>query len=746
METYRFQVKGMGCAACATAIETALAKVEGVELAQVNFAAEQLRVVGDPRLVSINVVRERVMQAGYEVIPLVRGDRQVQLQLQEREQQRKLQILTQKVWLAGGLSTVLVIGSLPMMLGWHVPFIAPFWHDPWLQWLLTTPILVWAGRDFFTGAWKNLRHGTSNMDTLVALGTGVAYGYSAIALLFQQQFASARIRTDVYFETAAVIIALILLGRLLEQRARGKTAAAIKELMGLQVKTARVFRGEETIDLPIEAVQVGDRLLIRPGEKIPVDGNILEGSSSLDESMVTGESLPVEKNRGDRVIGATVNKTGRLIVEVTQVGEDTVLAHIIRLVQEAQGSKAPIQKMADRVTSWFVPVVLFIALATFTVWAIAGNLSLAITTTVSVLIIACPCALGLATPTSIIVGTGVGAKHGILIKDAQSLEIAAHLETIVLDKTGTLTQGKPSVTHYLSQIEEEHFWAIVGSVEQSSEHPLAEALFRESQVRSATLVKLEHFQSFTGQGVQASIQGQDIHIGTAQWLGHLGVNTDSLQTQAEQWQHQGNTVVWVAGDRQLLGIIALADQLKPHSHPVVQRLQHMGLKVVLLTGDNQATAEAIAQQVGITELHAEVHPDQKAAVIKSLQHNNHRVAMVGDGINDAPALAQADVGIAIGTGTDVAIAASDITLMSGELQGIVTAIHLSRATLNNIHQNLFFAFIYNIASIPIAAGILSHWHIFLNPMIAGAAMAMSSVSVVSNALRLKTTTANLLQR
>jgi Cu+-exporting ATPase len=746
MDTYRFQVKGMGCAACATTIETVLAKLEGVELAQVNFATEQLRVDFDHRLVSLNILQERVAQAGYEAIPLVKGDRQTQLQLREREQQQKMRELTHKVWFAGGLSVVLVVGSLPMMLGLHLPFIAAFWHDPRLQWLLATPILFWAGQDFFVGAWKNLRHGTSNMDTLVALGTGVAYGYSAIAVLFRQQLESVQIKTDVYFESAAVIIALILLGRLLEQRARGKTAAAIKELMGLQVKTARVFRGEETVDLPIEAVQVGDRLLIRPGEKIPVDGTILEGSSTIDESMVTGESLPVEKSQGDRAIGATINKTGRLILAATHVGEDTVLAQIIRLVQEAQGSKAPIQKLADQVTGWFVPVVLAIALVTFTFWAIAGNLSLAITTTVSVLIIACPCALGLATPTSIIVGTGVGAKHGILIKDAQSLEIAAHLNTIVVDKTGTLTQGKPSVTHYLSQIEDDRFWSLVGSLEQSSEHPLAEALFQESQVRNLPLLSLENFQSFTGQGVQALIQGQEIHIGTAKWLESLGIETQPLQEQEKQWQQQAQTVVWVAGDRQLLGIIALADQLKPNSRQVVERLQKMGLKVVLLTGDNQATAEAIAQQVGITDLYAEVHPDQKAAVVKSLQTDHNKVAMVGDGINDAPALAQADVGIAIGTGTDVAIAASDLTLISGDLQGIVTAIHLSRATLKNIHQNLFFAFLYNTASIPIAAGILSHWHIFLNPMIAGGAMAMSSVSVVSNALRLKTSTANLLQR
>ncbi len=737
METRQFQIKGMGCAACATTIETALQKTAGVQTAQVNFAAEQLRVEFDGTQVNGETLQQVVSDAGYEAIPLMQGDRQSQLDQQEREQARQLQQLSRKVWLAGALSAVLVIGSLPMMLGVNIPGIAHWWHNPWLQWALTTPIMVWPGQGFFTGAWKSLKNRTADMNTLVALGTGVAYGYSVLATVFAAQFQAWGLTGDVYFESAAVIITLILLGRFLERRARGKTAAAIRELMGLQVKTARVLRGESTVDIPVEQVQVGDRLLIRPGEKIPVDGEILEGDSTLDESLVTGESLPVEKTVGDHVIGSTLNKTGRLILKATHVGEDTVLAQIIRLVQEAQGSKAPIQKLADQVTAWFVPAVLMIALITFSIWAIAGNLSLAITTLVSVLIIACPCALGLATPTSIMVGTGVGAQHGILIKDAQSLELAAHLSTIVLDKTGTLTQGKPSVTNCHSLIEEAQLWSWVASVEQSSEHPLGEAIFQHAQAKNVPFVSLENFQSQTGQGVQATINQQSIYIGTAQWLTDLDIDLEPLQSQATAWQNEGKTVIWVAIDQQLAGIIALADQLKPTSASVVKQLQKLGLTVVLLTGDNPRTAEAIAKQVGIDQVQAEVRPDQKAAVVQQFQSQREVVAMVGDGVNDAPALAQADLGIAIGTGTDVAIAASDLTLISGDLEGILTAIKLSRATLRNIKQNLFFAFFYNVASIPIAAGILSAWGIFLNPMIAGAAMAFSSVSVVTNALRLK---------
>ncbi len=740
MATRQFQIKGMSCAACAAAVERVLAKAEGVQVAQVNFAAEQATVEFDQRKVHVDSLQQAVSKAGFEAIPIVEGDRQTQQQEKEREKARQLKELTRKVWVAGVLSAVIVIGSLPMMLGMPIPFIAHWWHNPWLQWVLTTPIMFWAGQSFFTGAWHSLQNRRSDMNTLVALGTGVAYIYSAIATVFATQLRGWGMPTNVYFESAAVIIALILLGRLLEQRARGKTAAAIKELMGLQVKTARLIQGESTKDIPIENVQVGDRLLIRPGEKIPVDGEIVDGSSTVDEAMVTGESLPVEKHQGDAVIGSTINKTGRLVMQATHVGKDTVLAQIIQLVEEAQGSKAPIQKLADQVTGWFVPVVLAIAVMTFVIWAMLGNLSLAIVTCVSVLIIACPCALGLATPTSIMVGTGVGAKRGVLIKDAQSLEIAAQLDVIVLDKTGTLTQGKPSVTNHKNLIEESRFWSLIASIEQSSEHPLAEALFNFAQAENIPVLPIDNFQSVAGKGVQADIEGSTIYIGTAQWFEELAIALPSdLKTQQSVWQQEAKTVIWVAENQQVIGFVALADQLKASSRDVVQRLKNRGLKVVLLTGDNQQTAEAIAAQAGIEEVYAQVQPDQKAAMIKSLQDQPHspKVAMVGDGINDSPALAQADVGIAIGTGTDVAIAASDLTLISGDLEGILTAIKLSSATLTNIRQNLFFAFIYNTASIPVAAGVLSAWGILLNPIIAGGAMAMSSVSVVTNALRLK---------
>ncbi|AFY39429.1 copper-translocating P-type ATPase [[Leptolyngbya] sp. PCC 7376] len=740
METRRFQITGMSCAACGQAVERVLNKTVGVTIAQVNFAAEQARVEFDETAINLDGLQRAVSDAGYEAIPLVEGDRQAQQQQREREQRRKLQDLTHKVWIAVGLSAVLVIGSLPMMLGMPIPFIAHWWHNPWLQWVLTTPIMFWAGQDFFVGAWQSLQKGRSDMNTLVALGTGVAYVYSAIATVFTSQLQGWQMPTDVYFESAAVIIALILLGRLLEQKARIKTAAAIKELMGLQVKTARLLRDGETKDISIEHVMVGDRLLIRPGEKIPVDGEVIEGHSTVDEAMVTGESIPVEKNIGERVIGATINKTGRLVIQATHVGKDTVLAQIIQLVEEAQGSKAPIQKLADQVIGWFVPTVLAIALLTFMVWVLLGNLSLAIVTCVSVLIIACPCALGLATPTSIMVGTGVGAKRGVLIKDAQSLEVAAALDIIVLDKTGTLTQGKPSITDCQSLIGQKRLWSLVASLEQSSEHPLAEPLFAYAQRQNYPFLPIDNFQAITGKGVQATIENSTIHIGTAKWFTELTIALpQKFRSQQAVWQRQGKTVIWVSENQEVVGVIGLADQLKSSSKKAVKRLKNQGLKVVLLTGDSRRTAEAIAAQVNIEKVYAEVRPSEKAAVIKSLQDQHHhpKVAMVGDGINDAPALAQADVGISIGTGTDVAIAASDLTLISGDLEGILTAIKLSRATLANIRQNLFFAFFYNTASIPIAAGVLSSFGILLNPIIAGGAMAMSSVSVVTNALRLQ---------
>jgi Cu+-exporting ATPase len=554
----------------------------------------------------------------------------------------------------------------------------------------------------------------------------------------------------VYYEAAAVIIALILLGRLLENRAKGQTSEAIRKLMGLQARTARLIRDGKEVDVPIEEVQIGDVVLVRPGEKIPVDGEVIEGTSTIDESMVTGESVPVKKQPKDEVIGATINKTGSFKFRTTRVGKDTVLAQIVQLVQQAQGSKAPIQRLADQVTGWFVPAVIATAILTFIIWfTITGNLTLALITTVGVLIIACPCALGLATPTSVMVGTGKGAENGILIKGADSLELAHQIQTIVLDKTGTLTQGRPTVTDFVTvngtaNSNELKLLKLAASVERNSEHPLAEAVVRYAESQSVgarhtlPLPSTEKFEAIAGSGVQGVVSGHLVQIGTQRWMKELSIDTQTLQQHKERLEYLGKTAIWIAVDGVVQGVMGISDALKPSSAQAVRALQRLGLEVVMLTGDNRPTAEVIAREVGIKRIFAEVRPDQKAATVQKLQSEGKIVAMVGDGINDAPALAQADVGIAIGTGTDVAIAASDITLISGDLQGIVTAIQLSRATIRNIRQNLFFAFIYNVAGIPIAAGIL--FPIFgwlLNPIIAGAAMAFSSVSVVTNALRLR---------
>jgi Cu+-exporting ATPase len=538
------------------------------------------------------------------------------------------------------------------------------------------------------------------------------------------------------------VTTLILLGRYLESRARGAASGAIAKLIGLQAKTARVLRNQQYVDIPISEVMVGDTILVRPGEKIPVDGEISEGLSTIDEAMVTGESIPVKKGPGDEVIGATINGMGSFQFVATKVGKDTLLAQIIKLVQQAQGSKAPIQKLADKVTAWFVPVVIGIAILTFIVWFdLSGNFSLATINAVGVLIIACPCALGLATPTSIMVGTGKGAEHGILIKGGESLELTQNINTIVLDKTGTLTEGRPTVTDFITlagPAEELQLLKLAASLESKSEHPLAQSILQYAQTQGITLTALQEFQAIAGSGVQGIVEDKLVRIGTRTWLEENGIDTVPLQSYYTQWESEQKTVIWLAVNGKLEAIFGITDALKPTSAQVVKTLKQMGLQVVMLTGDNLATANAIARQVGINHVLAEVRPQDKAEQVRKLQNAGKIVAMVGDGINDAPALAQADVGIAIGTGTDIAIAASDITLISGDLQGIVTVIQLSRSTMQNIRQNLFFAYIYNIAGIPIAAGVLFPlfgW--LLNPIIAGGAMAFSSISVVSNALRLR---------
>ncbi|WP_299485324.1 heavy metal translocating P-type ATPase [Acaryochloris sp. IP29b_bin.137] len=744
MPTVTLKLDGMSCAACANSIEKVLKNLDGVEDCSVNFGAEQATVHYNPTQIKPATVAASIDAAGYGAEVLDDRDwYQLADDLSERLTSPSSQRLQLKVFIGGVISILLMVGSLPMMTGIPLAWIPGWAHHPILQLILTVPVQFWCGYPFYGGALKALKQRTATMDTLMALGTSAAFFYS-LAVTFIP--AGANQGLGVYYETSAVVITLILLGRWFEERAKGQTSTAIRQLMGLQAKTARVIRDGQVVEIAIATVQPGDTVLVRPGEKIPVDGEVIEGQSTIDEAMVTGESQPVLKQPGDLVIGATLNKTGSFQFRATHVGKETVLAQIVKLVQEAQGSKAPIQRLADQVTGWFVPAVITIAVITFIVWLITTQtLSLALITAVGVLIIACPCALGLATPTSVMVGTGKGAEHGILIKGAESLELAHQIQTIVLDKTGTLTEGKPTVTDFrtvkgTSHGNELYLLQLASIVESHSEHPLAEAVVRYAQAQGVdvSLSDTRNFAAIAGQGVQAQVQGHQIHIGTQRWLQTLGIETDTLQTYAHQWEAQSKTVIWLAVDHQLEAIMGIADALKPTSIEVVQTLKQMGLEVVMLTGDNGRTAGAIAAQAHIEQVKAEVRPDQKAATIQQLQADGHIVAMVGDGINDAPALAQADVGLAIGTGTDVAIAASDITLISGDLQGIVTAIQLSRATMSNIRQNLFFAFIYNIIGIPVAAGILyPFWGLLLNPMIAGAAMAFSSVSVVTNALRLR---------
>ncbi len=744
MTSQTFKLRGMSCASCASNVETAIQSVPGVESCSVNFGTEQAAVNYDPEKTSVADIQAAVDDAGYAAFPMQDDVLMDEDDEERRERATEERQLRRKVIFSVVIGAVMMVGSIPAMTGLVIPGFPMWLHNPWLQLVLTLPVMLWAGSGFFINAWKSLKHHSATMDTLVAVGTGTAYLYSLFPMLYPQWFLNQGLKPDVYFEIAAIIIALILLGNLLENRAKGQTSEAIRKLMGLQAKTARVIRNGQEMDVPIADVVVGDVILVRPGEKIPVDGEIVEGASTLDEAMVTGESVPVRKGVGDEVIGATLNKMGSFKFRATRVGKDTFLAQIVKLVQQAQGSKAPIQRLADRVTSWFVPAVIAIAILTFVLWFnIMGNVSMALITTVGVLILACPCALGLATPTSIMVGTGKGAENGILIKGAESLELAHKIQTIVLDKTGTITQGKPTVTDYLTvkgtaNGNELALLKLAGSLERNSEHPLAEAVVQYALGQQVTLTAPREFEAVAGSGVQGHVDGHWVQIGTHRWMSELGIATQRLKAQWDRLETQGKTAVWMAVDGQVEALMGIADAVKPSSASAIRTLQKMGLEVVMLTGDNRRTAEVIAREVNVQRVMAEVRPDQKADQIVKLQQEGKLVAMVGDGINDAPALAQADVGIAIGTGTDVAIAASDLTLISGDLWGIVTAIQLSRATIRNIRQNLFFAFIYNVAGIPIAAGILyPFFGWLLNPIIAGAAMAFSSVSVVTNALRLR---------
>ena len=665
----------------------------------------------------------------------------------ERELARERTLLRRKVSVAAVLTGLVVLSSLPHMLGGgHHSFLPPWFTSPWTQLILTTPVLFWCGRDFFSGAISAFRQHSADMNTLVAAGTGIAWLTSLFTTLFPQVLVAEGLPADVYYETAAVILTLVLLGRLLEARARGQTSEAIRRLLQLQPPTARVLRDGQPVEIPVSRVVVGDLVQVRPGDKIPVDGEVIEGSSWVEESMLTGEPTAVSKGVGDAVIGASINRNGSFSFRVSRVGGDTVLAQIVDLVRQAQSSRTQVQRLADQVVGWFVPMVIALAIAAFVVWfLVSGNAVLAMLFLVSVLVIACPCALGLATPTSIMVASGKGAENGLIFRSAEALETAGKLRTIVLDKTGTLTRGQPQVTDFerLSGgvLPTDTLLALTAALESRSEHPLAEAIvaYSLSHRQDGELPAVEGFEAVAGRGVQGSIAGQEVRVGTPRWFEELGINTAALKPLVERLEAAACSVAVVVVDGRLEGCFGVADPLKPSSAAAVAALRRLGLQVVMLSGDARRTAEVVAAQVGIQRVIAQVRPADKALVVKRLQEQGEGpVAMVGDGINDAPALAQADVGIAMGTGTDVAIAASDITLISGNLAGVPASIELSRAAMANIRQNLVFAFAYNVAGIPLAAGLLfplTGW--LLSPMIAGAAMAFSSVSVVSNALRLR---------
>lgn len=736
-------VEGMTCASCVRRVERSLSRVDGVSDASVNFATEQATVSYDPSAVDISALTAAVEKAGFGVsVPQAREQSapapeqsgETQADPREQAREREMNDLKRK-WVVG-----LAIGAL-MMIEMYVPLGIDMEYLAPVLLIQATVVQFWAGSVFYKGAWAAARHLTTNMNTLVAIGTSVAFGYSAFVTLWPGLAAQWGFPFHLYFETAVVIIALVLMGRWMEARAKKQTSSAIKALAGMQARTARVIRDGVEQDLPIESVQVGDHIRVRPGEKVPVDGTIVEGASALDESMLTGESVPVEKSSQDDVIGATINKTGSFVFRATKVGRDTTLSQIMRMVEEAQGSKAPMQAMVDTIASYFVPIVLTLAGVAFCIWLAFGpGLIFALTVLIAVLIIACPCALGLATPTAIMVGTGKAAENGILVRGGEALEMTRRIDTIVLDKTGTLTQGKPKVTGIVpaNGMQESDVLRLAAAAEVGSEHPLGEAIVNRAQELGLELPVSTDFQSITGRGIQATIDGQELFIGNRALMDQHSIELDQLLAQANSMAAEGVTPMFVAVEGAPAGIIAVADTLKAESTEAVAKLKALGLDVWMITGDNQATADAIARQVGVDNVLAEVLPEQKAEKVVALQNEGRTVAMVGDGINDAPALAQANLGIAIGTGTDVAMAASDITLVGGDLRTIVTAVALSRKTVGAIKQGLFWAFGYNTLLIPVAMGVLyPFFGLLLNPVIAAAAMAMSSVSVVTNALRLR---------
>jgi Cu+-exporting ATPase len=730
-----------------TPLENHLQRVPGIVQVSFNLATRIVAIEYLADRIDVSTLRKAIEDFGYVVADQARHS-----EPDAEAGSDEYRMLRRKFWIAVLLSLpVLVIA----MSHGRIELFNVSWIN-WLQFALTAPVVIYCGSQFYRGAWAAFRHRAADMNTLIAIGTGTAFLYSIAATIAPQWFAGISSATTnampdmaapVYFEAAAVIITLILLGRMLESRAKGQTSGAIRKLMGMQAKTARIVRDDKEMDIEAEQVLIGDIVIVRPGEKIPVDGVVTEGSSSVDESMLTGESLPVEKKPGDEAFGATLNKMGLLRIKATKVGKDTALQQIVRLVQDAQGSKAPIARLADVISGIFTPIVLCIAIATFVVWFLAAptdiRFNMALINFVAVLIIACPCALGLATPTAIMVGTGKGAEQGVLIKGGESLETAHRMNTIVLDKTGTITQGKPVLTDVVlntanSGIDEDAFLRLVASAEKGSEHPLAQAIVEGGINRGLELTDPSSFNAIVGKGIEAKINGQEVLLGNVQLMRDRNIDIGTYEEAALALAEEGKTPMYAAVDNQFAGVVAVADEVKPDSKAAIHELQRMGIEVLMVTGDNLRTAQAVGKRVGIQGVFAEVLPEGKVDIVKRLQAEKKVVGMVGDGINDAPALAQADVGIAIGTGTDVAIEASDITLIKGDLRGVVHGIALSKATLVTIKQNLFWAFIYNIIGIPVAAGVLypfAGW--LLSPILASAAMSLSSVSVVSNSLRLR---------
>ena len=735
----------------AAPLERELARVSGVVAAQFNLASMAVRVEYVPGATDVRHIREAIEGFGYRVRETPQGGGTVTAEDSEATARRaEFDDLRRKFWIAALLSApVLLIamshGRIPIL---NVPWIA------WVQLALTTPVVLYSGAQFYRGAWAAVRHRAADMNTLIAVGTGAAYVYSVLATVLPTMFTGAgaramsgmndRAMVPVYYEAASVIIALILLGRLLEARAKGQTGDAIRRLIGLQAKTARVVRAGQEHDIPVEEVVPGDIIIVRPGEKIPVDGVVTEGTSAIDESMLTGESLPVEKIVSDEVFGATINASGSFQFRATKVGKDTALQQIVKLVQDAQGSKAPIARLADVISGIFTPIVLCIAVATFVVWFLAAppgaRFTMAFVNAIGVLVIACPCALGLATPTAVMVGTGKGAEHGILIKGGEALETAHKLTTIVLDKTGTITAGTPALTDVVAAPDhvESDVLTLIASAEQVSEHPIAAAIVAGARERGLQLSKPERFEAVAGHGIDATVNGRAVLLGNAKLMRDRAIDVGALAGRADALAGNGKTPIFAAVDGRVAGLVAVADVVRPESAAAIRDMKAMGLEVVMISGDNRRTAEAVAREVGVDRVFAEVLPEDKARHVRELQAEKKIVGMVGDGINDAPALAQADIGIAIGTGTDVAIEASDITLIRADLRGVVAAIALSKATIRTVKQNLFWAFIYNVIGIPVAAGVLypfTGW--LMSPVIASAAMSFSSVSVVANSLRLR---------